>query len=180
MKRQLCCENGHYYDSKYEKCPLCVSDVKTQIISNFGDVNSMEKTMVFANDMKQEKKALQEEIIEEDELTLAGWLVIISEEGKGRSYKITFGFNSIGRAKSNDIAISNVDSSISATKHSSIVYDYDNNKFILKHEDGKLLTYVNKEMILDTKELHNRDRIKIGNIEFIFIALCDENFSWNS
>jgi len=183
MNKQLCCENGHYYDSSYNECPSCPLDEMGFNISNGFENNRktemIEKTLIFAresdkiNDVKEIKENIEEEI------NLAGWLVIISEKGKGYSYKITFGFNSIGKDRSNDISILNSDNTISIKKHSSIIYDYNNNQYFLKHEEGKFLTYLNEEMILETKELNNRDKIKIGNTEFIFIALCNENFKWD-
>ena len=111
-------------------------------------------------------------------VTLAGWLVVISNDNKGQSYKITFGFNTIGRADTNHIPL-NFDNSISRVKHASIVYDYSNNLFFIKHEDGKYLTYLNGNVILDTKELKAFDKIKIGNTELLFVPLCGEQFKWD-
>jgi len=114
----------------------------------------------------------------QEEVILAGWLVIISKEGKGKSYDVTFGFNSIGRDKSNHIVLDIEDKSISREKHSSLIYDYNNNVYFLKHEDGKFLTYLNDEIVLETKKVSSYDKIKIGNTELLFIALCNDKFKW--
>jgi len=109
---------------------------------------------------------------------LSGWLVVVSEEGKGRSYSLTFGMNSIGREAGNHVHIDNGDNSISRQKHTIIIYDYQNNLFFIKHGDGQYLSYLNGEVLLDTKELKANDRIKVGNTELIFIPLCSEAFAW--
>lgn len=109
---------------------------------------------------------------------LSGWLVITSDEGKGASYSLTFGMNTIGRNPSNHICIDNKDTSISREKHAVIIYDYQNNKFFVKHGEGQFLSYLNDEVLLDSKELHANDRIRVGKTELIFIPLCSENFTW--
>ena len=111
-------------------------------------------------------------------VNLAGWLVVISNTHKGRSYNITFGFNTLGRAEGNHIVLE-FDNSISREKHASIIYDYTNNRFFIKHEDGKYLTYLNGEVILETKELKSFDTITIGSTKLLFVPLCGENFKWD-
>lgn len=109
---------------------------------------------------------------------LSGWLVVVSEDGKGSSFSLTFGMNTIGREKNNHVQIRNGDNSISRDKHAIIIYDYQNNIFFVKHGEGQYLSYLNGEVLLDTKELKANDRIKVGNTELIFIPLCSEAFAW--
>jgi hypothetical protein len=59
-----------------------------------------------------------------------------------------------------------------------IIYDYENNLFYIKHGEGQFLTYLNGEVLLETKRLHANDRIKLGSTELIFIPLCSDNFQW--
>ena len=176
MKRQIVCENGHYYDASLDSCPICENNtllldvegnISAEIDDNQNPVNN--KTMYMENIEEKEKVK---------EVILAGWLIIISDKGKGESFPITFGFNSIGRDSKNDIAIINQDNSISREKHASIIYDYSNNVHFIKHEDGKFLTYLNGGIVLETKQLNSFDKIRVGNTELLFVALCGESFKW--
>jgi len=185
------CDNGHYYnEDKEDKCPYCSNS--NSILDNIGNDNN-EMTQVINLNQKQK---VNEEAFDTEEATmmlktktvpltkelniveLAGWIVIISEIGRGCVFNITYGMNTIGRGASNQISIDNGDSSISREKHSSIIYDFENNLFFIQHHDGKYLTYLNKKMILSSTELHAYDKIKIGKTEFIFVPLCGDKFKW--
>ena len=193
--RMVTCNNGHYYDQeKNATCPYCANnggiDVQTKqtVFQNGGDgektalysstSNDDEKTVYHSPSSNAAIDAVQNEQDSSQPILLAGWLAIISEEGRGSSYTLTFGMNTIGRSKENHIGIQNGDSSISREKHAIIIYDYDNNIFYIKHGDGQFLSYVNGEVLLDTKELKANDKIKVGSTELIFIPLCSETFNW--
>jgi len=202
------CANGHYFDEAvHASCPYCTSGVgnvtkKTKII---GDNNMQTKKTRVADglnetsgkteifDRTDSKPTSGEETIfmmaggqeiknstqsAQTNTLLSGWLVIVSDSGKGSSYPLTFGMNSIGRDTGNYIRINNGDTSISRQKHTIIIYDYQNNLFFIKHGDGQYLSYLNGEVLLDTKQLNANDRIKVGNTEMIFIPLCSESFTW--
>ncbi len=204
--RMVTCDNGHYYDQeKNATCPYCASSTGL----NFGGGNTSiasaddsEKTALYqaassaagdeektvyhsasshSADLHPEaSEEVQERSQSNEPILLSGWLAIISEKGRGLSYTVTFGMNTIGRSSENHISIQNGDSSISREKHAIIIYDYDNNIFYIKHGDGQFLSYVNGEVLLDTKQLKANDKIKIGSTELIFIPLCSENFNWES
>jgi pSer/pThr/pTyr-binding forkhead associated (FHA) protein len=110
---------------------------------------------------------------------IAGWLVVISPEGRGSDYWLTFGRNSIGRSPNNHVVIENGDTMISRENHAEIIYDYDNNIFLLRHGQGQYLTYLNGRPVYDLKELHANDIVKIGETSMIFVPLCNEVFRWN-
>jgi hypothetical protein len=200
------CSNGHYYDQeKNPTCPYCANssgiDVQTKRTLAVGN-DDTEKTAIYgggsaggvaddektvynpsgssANVIDTDNGASNESIPEEDEapILLSGWLAIISEKGKGKSYTLTFGMNTIGRAENNHVSIQNGDTSISREKHAVIIYDYENNIFFIKHGEGQYLSYLNGEVLLDTKQLKANDIIKVGSTELIFIPLCSEQFTW--
>ncbi len=165
-------------DKKEASSPPKIRKKEKQPISNDNSnvVNESEKTQYIRNSKTITEEANQQQ---QAEVVLAGWIVIVSEGlNKGKYYPISFGFNKIGREESNDIVIKG-DNSISREKHSIIIYDYSNNNFFLKHEDGKYLTYLNGDVVLETKKLEPFDKIKIGNTEFIFIPLCGDKFQWS-
>ena len=182
IQKQVSCDKGHYYIKSLGECPICnensnqgtvLLNINDEKNSNVESGSNNVKTL-YIRSAEEEKKETVSEVV------LAGWLIIISEKGKGESYPITFGFNSIGRGEDNHICINNQDNSISREKHASVIYDYSNNIYFLKHESGKFLTYLNNNLVLETKELTSFDTIKIGNTKLLFVALCGENFKWDS
>lgn len=202
--KQVCCEWGHYYNESLGSCPICnqpessstvLVDVagggeapkKRVILDDSGKTKMIKplndgKTMYMSSNVDSSKKTIskKEEKNDDEAVLLAGWLVITSENGRGKDFHVTYGFNSIGRNESNHIYIDNEDNSISREKHASIIYDYANNTYFLKHEDGKFLTYLNNEVVLEIKELSSYDTVKVGNTELLFIALCNDSFKWDS
>lgn len=113
---------------------------------------------------------------ENGELAVVGWLVCLSKPHRGKDYRIHSGFNDIGSGKNVDICLS--DSSISS-RMCRILYDPKGNRYYITVSDVmKNLVYVNDVPLLQPTELHNLDRIYMGKSEFIFIALCGDNFSW--
>ena len=193
--RMVTCNNGHYYDQeKNVNCPYCSNnsgiDLQTrQTVFHGGDE---EKTALYqssGNDEKTVYNAPASSTSNDSKkhttesagpILLAGWLAIISEEGRGTSYTLTFGMNTIGRSEDNHVSIQNGDTSISREKHALIIYDYTNNQFFIKHGEGQFLSYVNGAVLLDTKQLKANDKIKVGSTELIFIPLCSEEFNWEN
>lgn len=182
MSQQILCPNGHYYESNLSNCPFCGGKSNT-VLMDIGKDKSKEldtpapressKTQYMGHTQPQiDRQTKKEEVI------LAGWLVVTSDNAKGKSFEITFGFNSIGREARNSIVLS-MDDSISRQKHASVIYDYSNNLYFVKHEDGKYLTYLNSAVLLETKELKAFDKIKVGKTELLFVPLCGENFKWD-
>lgn len=109
---------------------------------------------------------------------VVGWLVCISGEHFGESFNISAGKNSIGRNVENKIVISR-DSSVSRVKHSLIIYEPKKRKFYLQPGDSSGLTYLNGDDVFETKLLEPKNIIEIGASKFIFIPLCNDEFSWD-
>ena len=202
----ISCKNGHYYDKNKHpnRCPYCsgsnlnISNVgktqeidrgtkqdktplkgkETEVYNPSNSINSNEGKTQLIFGSKISSNNSQETKIVNTFTELAGWIVIISERGKGRSFDITFGMNTIGRDISNHIVINNGDKGISLINHTSILYDFENNYFYIQHNNGKYLTYLNRKLVGGLTELKAYDKIKIAKTEFIFIPLCGENFQW--
>jgi hypothetical protein len=109
-----------------------------------------------------------------------GWLVIVEGPGKGADLAIRAGQNRIGRARTMDLVLDHGDTSISSENHALLVYDYQNNQFFVRHGEGKNLTYLNAQPVLETKPLAAFDRIKLGSTELVFVPFCGDRFSWDS
>jgi len=70
------------------------------------------------------------------------------------------------------------DGSVSREKHALIIYEPKKRNFYLQPGDSSGLTYINDDMITETRMLNKRDIIELGNGKYIFIPLCNETFSW--
>ena len=194
VARMGSCENGHYYDQhKNSSCPYCTnSQSGLDIQDTVGVDTELKETRVYkgarrASSQNQTKmmvfgKTIEEEVTirrDKESVQIAGWIVITSEQYQGESFVITYGMNTIGReGEKNHISLNNRDNSISREKHASIIYDFENNKFFIQHNDGKFLTYINKQLVSGLTELNAYDKIKIGKTELIFVPLCGEQFQW--
>lgn len=197
------CNNGHYFDQdKHNNCPYCtdsnsglsdiedssgtehilnteVKDGKTEIFNNRGRANNGDDgaTQMIFNTPPSVKNG-ETPSNNTEPIQIAGWIVITSDKGKGTSFMIAYGMNTIGRGHENHIHIENGDGSISRVKHTSIIYDFENNQFFIQHHDGKYLTYLNKKLVGGLTELNAYDKIKIGKTEFVFVPLCGDYFQW--
>jgi len=193
--RMVTCSNGHYYDQeKNATCPYCANnggiDIQTKQTVLQGS-DDEEKTAIYAGSSGNDEKTVYHSpssgVSNEpaadtqkssEPILLSGWLAVISEAGRGSSYTLTFGMNTIGRSEENHISIQNGDNSISRHKHAMIIYDYANNLFFIKHGEGQFLSYLNGEVLLETKQLKPYDRIKVGSTEMMFVPLCGDAFKW--
>jgi hypothetical protein len=110
---------------------------------------------------------------------IVGWLVIVGGPGRGVSKSIGYGVNTIGRDSEQRISIDYGDEQISRSSHASIIYDPKSRKFFIQHGEGVKLTYVNESPVLKPTELIGRERISIGNTEFVFVPFCGATFDWS-
>lgn len=108
---------------------------------------------------------------------VVGWLVAAEGPCRGTDYRIHTGYNYIGR-ETGDICIHG-DNTISAEKDANVTFVPQTRKFYIAHELGKNVLLVNDMPVIGgSMELHNYDRITIGNTKLIFVGLCGENFIW--
>ena len=108
---------------------------------------------------------------------VVGWLVCIKGKHIGDSFNIVAGKNSIGRGVSNRIVIAN-DNTVSREKHLWIVYEPKKRLFFVQPGEGSGLSYLNGDIIMETKGMKAKDQLEIGDGKYILIPLCDEDFSW--
>ena len=108
---------------------------------------------------------------------VVGWLVCVQGIHMGKSFQLYTGNCSIGRDDTNKISIDG-DLTISASKHAFIIYEPKKRCFYVKPGDSSGLVYVNGDSIFETTPLQAKDNIELGNSKFLFVPLCDENFSW--
>lgn len=109
---------------------------------------------------------------------VVGWLIAVKGEYKGTAFILNSGNNNIGRSLTNAVALAK-ERTVSRERHASVIFDPDNNKFFIKPGESSGLTYVNNELLLSVRELNGWDKIRLGAVEFVFVPLCSEHFSWD-
>jgi hypothetical protein len=117
---------------------------------------------------------------EQMEDPVVGWLVVVNGPGRGQAVRIGSEWNSIGRDPDQRICLNFGDTHISRRNHAKLNYEPIARKFSITIGDGINSTYVRGENLLGPSELKAGDRIRIGETELMFVALCGENFDWNN
>jgi hypothetical protein len=110
---------------------------------------------------------------------VAGWLVIIEGPGKGRSLEIGVGANQIGRAPTQKARIDFGDTSISREEHALLIYEPRTRRFIVQRGNGRNLTYVGQEPVVEPVDLKGGEEICVGATRLRFVPFCGPDFSWD-
>ncbi len=108
-----------------------------------------------------------------------GWVVVVSEMGRGASFPLFDGVAKVGRGSDQSVCLNFGDNSISRDNHISIAYDSEQNKFFVGQSGKSNLVRLNGKPLLSTEELHSKDLIRLGETTLRFIAFCSEDFGWN-
>lgn len=199
MSMVRCKANLHYYDSKkHRQCPYC----RQTVLEGAADDRRGNATRKLGGGKQAAGRAPERR---PDEVTkhvsaadgrtaliagkgaasakdspVVGWLVVVEGPGRGADHRINPGQNRIGRSREMEISLGNGDSAVSADAHALVIYDYQNNRFFLKHGSGKNLTYLNGEAVLEPRALSAYDRITVGETQLLFLPLCGERFNWDA
>lgn len=109
---------------------------------------------------------------------VVGWLVIVAGPGKGRSLKIGYGQNSIGRSAAQRIQIDFGDSLISRDQHAFLTYDPKGRKFYIANGGGPNLVYLGDNPVLAPTEISAHTQFTLGGTTLRFVPLCGAAFDW--
>lgn len=201
------CNNGHYYDAdRYSTCPHCNSSVVdvTRTVPEGYNNNPIDRTEAdpsIERDKKEEKSL--EKVIKEasgstsaiddeqktigifstgvsgDSAPVVGWLVCVKGNHYGEDFRLVAGRNFVGRSSSMEVCLSG-DTSISREKHLIIVFEPKQNTFIVQPGDSKELSYLNDEVILQSKVMNSGDSLVMGNSQFVFVPFCTNEINWSN
>ena len=108
---------------------------------------------------------------------VVGWFVCVKGKHLGESFSIFAGRNAIGRGVSNKIILSK-DNKVSREKHAWVTYEPKHRLFYVQPGEGSGLIYLNGEMLMESRLLHSRDKIEIGDGLYLLVPLCNDDFSW--
>lgn len=202
------CANGHFYDADvYTSCPHCngenqadvggrlYEDAPTEKLDIFSDFDAagavddgLESTMPLSDLISDFKDTDTQ--ADNQELTVSyyegaigsdpvvGWLVCVEGNHFGEDFKLRVGKNFIGRASDMDVCLSG-DASVSREKHAIVLFEPNENLFVVQAGESKELSYHNDQLVLSAKELKAYDVIKVGSTKLMFIPFCSDKFSWN-
>lgn len=110
---------------------------------------------------------------------VVGWVAAINSTSRGLSFELYDGKNSIGRMRTNKVALEN-EPSVSREKHAYIIFDAKNCIFYIQSGETDKMTYLNDSPVLMPQQLNAYDKIQLGDCELIFIPLCGDKFSWDN
>ncbi len=107
-----------------------------------------------------------------------GWLLVITGPMKGKSYSISNGRNSVGRSVGNKVVLP-ADDGISRTAQVYVVYDPEENVYVLTPGDGSAIARLNGQRLDAVSELRHGDIIALSKKTMLrFIPACDAAFKW--
>jgi len=107
----------------------------------------------------------------------SGWLVVVDGPGQGAVSTLGFGQNTVGRSGAR-VNLDYGDREISRDSHVVVTFDPKSAQFFVSPGTGKSLGYLNDAPILSPVSLNDRDTLTLGGTRLIFVAFCNQSFSW--
>ncbi|MGU3480150.1 FHA domain-containing protein [Methylobacterium sp. D48H] len=109
---------------------------------------------------------------------VTGWAVIVDGPGRGHSFELGVGVNSVGRNLDQKIALAFGDEGIHREKHAFLIYDPKSRRFYVNCGEGRNLTYLNDELVLTPVEVFGGETITVGATKLKFVPFCGPQFGW--
>lgn len=110
---------------------------------------------------------------------VVGWIVVVGGPGIGSFRPIFEGNNTVGRAKSNRVAIDFGDDTISAEEQAYIRYDSADRSFLFVPNMAKTnVVSVNDKRPATAVPLQSMDVITMGRTQMVFVGFCGPDFDW--
>lgn len=111
---------------------------------------------------------------------VVGWLVVVGGLGLGSFRPVFEGNNSIGRARSQRIAIDFGDEAISNEEQAYIRYDGNDRTFLFVPNMSKTnVVSVNNKKPTSAVPLNAMDVITMGRTQLAFVPFCGPEFDWS-
>lgn len=194
MPKVTKCMNGHFYDAeRFDNCPYCASKADigptvAEVPPSFSGQVTVPVEPVGAgkpagignpleNDFLDATKTVAKFASPTGKDPVVGWLICIEGKHYGEDYRLKAGNNFIGRDKTMDVVLEG-DNSVSRIKHAIVTYDPLGNLFIVRPGESHELCYLNKQVLLEPKQLKIYDILSIGSSEMMFVPLVGQDFVW--
>jgi hypothetical protein len=107
-----------------------------------------------------------------------GWLVAVGGAHIGTDFRLKVGKNFIGRSSQMDVALTE-DKSVSRDRHAIVVYEPKEHLYLIQPGEASTLVYKNNEVVLSPAKLEAYDVITVGDVNLLFIPLCNKQFNWS-
>lgn len=108
-----------------------------------------------------------------------GWLVSLGGAHIGTDFRLKVGKNFVGRSPQMDVALTE-DKSVSRDRHAIVVYEPKEHLYLVQPGEASTLVYKNNEVVLTPTKLETYDVITVGDINLLFIPLCNKQFNWSN
>ncbi|NOU06366.1 MAG: FHA domain-containing protein, partial [Hyphomicrobiaceae bacterium] len=111
---------------------------------------------------------------------VVGWLVVVGGQGLGAFRPIFEGNNTVGRARTQRIAIDFGDEAISNEEQAYIRYDSSDRSFLFVPNLSKTnVVSINNKKPTAAVALESMDVITMGRTQLAFIPFCGNDFDWS-
>ena len=167
--------------------PMPTTDL---IPDDFDSDDDFDKTVAFFDDVftdtpakAAEEKAAPEapkakHVVNKVKTPCVGWLIALGGAHLGTDFRLKVGKNFIGRSPSMDVALTE-DKSVSRDRHAVVVYEPKEHMYIVQPGEASTLVYKNEQVVLTPEILKAYDVITVGDVNLLFIPLCNKEFNWN-
>lgn len=111
---------------------------------------------------------------------VVGWLVVVGGPGLGAFRPIFEGNNTVGRSKTQRIALDFGDDAISSEEQAYIRYDSAERSYLFVPNLAKTnVVSVNEKRPTGAVELSHMDVITMGRTQLVFVPFCGPDFDWS-
>lgn len=107
-----------------------------------------------------------------------GWLIAIGGAHIGTDFRLKVGKNFIGRSPQMDVALTE-DKSVSRDRQAIVVYEPKEHLYLVQPGEASTLVYKNEQVVLSPEKLEAYDVITVGEVNLLFMPLCNKEFNWN-
>jgi hypothetical protein len=150
-----------------------VGDATTRIVRGAAPLPSAAKTKLVRGKVDVERGTFHQDPV-------VGWLVVVGGPGLGAFRPIFEGNNTVGRGRSNRIAIDFGDESISADEQAYLRYDSSDRSFLFVPNLSKTnVVSINDRRPTGAVRLAAMDVITMGRTQLAFVPFCGEEFDWS-
>ena len=148
------CASGHFYDAdKYPECPYCNTGLQT------------DSSIVHSGAAAAPAGPV------------AGWLVVLDGEAKGRDLRLGVGRTFLGLDKDGTPVTLSADAPLSL-RQAMLVYDGEAKTYTLLPGSSQELCYLGDTALLEPQELAGEETLRLGTATLKFVPFCGPDFSW--
>ncbi len=152
-----------------------VGDATTRIVRAIGPVAS---AVPARTKLVRGRAAVERGPFHQD--PVVGWLVVVGGAGLGAFRPIFEGNNTLGRGKTNRIAVDFGDDGISSDEQAYIRYDSADRSFLFVPNLSKTnVVSINDKKPTGAVQLTAMDVITVGRTQLAFVPFCGEEFDWS-